>query len=58
MAQNFITVEAANAMLRSLVTEQAGIFAAQQQTIEGLNAETRSMVVQATASIEQQINQI
>ena len=58
MEQNFITVDAANEMLRSLVTQQAGIFTAQQQTIEGLNAETRSMVLQATASIEQQIGQI
>ena len=58
MEQNFITVEAANAVLRSLVTEQAGIFAAQQATIEGLNAETRSMVMQATAKTEELINKI
>ena len=58
MAQNFITVDAANEMLRSLVTQQAGVFTAQQQTIEGLNAETRSMIVQASASIEKQIGQV
>ena len=58
MAQNFITAEAANAVLRSLVTEQAGIFAAQQQTIEGLNVETRGMLEKVTANIEQQIGQI
>ena len=58
MEQTFITVEAANEMLRSMVQQQVGAFTAQQQTIESLNTETRSMIVQASASIEKQIGQV
>ena len=58
MEQTFITVEAANEMLRSIVQQQVGAFTAQQQTIESLNTETRSMIVQASANIEKQIGQV
>ena len=44
MAENYITVEAAKAMLRSLFEEQVNAFGTQQRVIEALNAETREII--------------
>ena len=44
MAENFILVEAANAVLRSLFEEQVNAFGAQQRAIEALNSETREII--------------
>ena len=46
MEQNYITIDAANAMLRSLVEQQVCVLTAQQQTIEALNTETRNTIGQ------------
>ena len=45
-----ITVEQANQLLREMVQAQVAAFNAQQQSIEALNAETRSYVDRALTS--------
>ena len=46
MAETFITVEAANSMLRSMVDQQINAFGVQLRAIEALNAETRELITQ------------
>ena len=55
MEQNYITIDAANAMLRSLVEQQVGVFTAQQQTIEALNTETRNMIGQVRDDVNKSL---
>ena len=46
MAEVFITVEAANAVLCDMVEAQTTAFGIQQRAIETLNAETQRMIAQ------------
>ena len=55
MEQNFITADAENAMLRTMVEQQIGAFTAQQQTIDALNAETRSMIGQVRDDVNKSL---
>ena len=55
MEQNYITVDAVNAMLRSLVEQQVGVFTAQQQTIEAFNTQTRNMIGQGRDDVNKSL---
>ena len=53
MAERFITVEASNSMLRSLVEEQVNAFGVQQRAIEALNAETCDLINKTRDDVNQ-----
>ena len=55
MAENFITIEAANAELRSLVEEQVNACGAQQRAIEALNTETREIINRTRDDVNQSL---
>ena len=55
MENNYITVDAANAMLRGLFEEQVNAFGMQQRTIEALNAETRALIDQTRRDVDQSL---
>ena len=55
MAEVFITVEAANAVLRDMVEAQTAAFGIQQRAIETLNAETRSLIAQTRDDVNRSL---
>ena len=55
MADTFITVEAANSMLRSMVDQQVNSFGVQQRAIEALNAETRELINKTRDDVNQSL---
>ena len=55
MAEVYITVDAANALLRSMVDAQINAFGAQQRSIESLNAETQALINQTREDVHQSL---
>ena len=55
MAEVYITVDAANALLRSMVDAQIQAFGAQQRSIETLNAETQELVRQTREEVHRSL---
>ena len=55
MVDTFITVDAANSMLRSMVDQQVTAFGVQQRAIEALNAETRDLINKTRDDVNQSL---
>ena len=55
MVDTFITVDAANSLLRSMVDQQVSALGVQQRAIEALNAETRDLINKTRDDVNQSL---